>query len=88
MAKGLDDKTVRAARDDARRLEREADAHGHYPEGTTIRRRNQPSRMFNLRLTEEQFSALQDLARARHLPMSTMARAWLLDRLERERRAS
>ena len=88
MAKRLDDKAARTAREDARRLERGADAHGAYPDGTAIRRPNQPSRMFNLRLTEDQFSALQDLARDRHLPMSTMARAWLLDRLERERRAS
>jgi aryl-alcohol dehydrogenase-like predicted oxidoreductase len=46
------------------------------------------SRMFNVRLTEEQFTALQHLAEQRHLPMSTMARAWLLDRLEEERPAS
>jgi hypothetical protein len=44
--------------------------------------------MFNLRLTDEQFSELQDLARERHLPMSTMARSWLLERLDQERRAS
>jgi hypothetical protein len=44
--------------------------------------------MFNLRLTEEQFSAIQELAAERHLPMSTMARAWLLDRLDREQHAS
>jgi hypothetical protein len=47
--------------------------------------------MFNLRLTEEQFTALQDEAARRHLPVSTMARAWVLDRLDRldhERHAS
>jgi hypothetical protein len=41
--------------------------------------------MFNLRLTDEQFSELQQLARQRHLPMATMARSWLLDRLHQER---
>ena len=46
------------------------------------------SRMFNVRLSEEQFAAIQDVAERQHLPMSTMARAWLLDRLEEERRAS
>jgi hypothetical protein len=44
--------------------------------------------MFNLRLTEEQFTELQQLAHQRHLPMATMARAWLLDRLDQERHAS
>jgi hypothetical protein len=44
--------------------------------------------MFNVRLSEEQFAAIQGVAERQHLPMSTMARAWLLDRLEEERRAS
>lgn len=88
MAKKLDPKTARAARDDARRLEARAASEERYPAGTTITRPNQASRMFNLCLTEEQFSAIQDLAEQRHLPMSTMARAWLLDRLDKERHAS
>jgi hypothetical protein len=40
--------------------------------------------MFNVRVTEEQFTELQQ----RHLPMATMARAWLLDRLDQERHAN
>jgi hypothetical protein len=44
--------------------------------------------MFNVRLTDEQFSELQGLARKHHLPMSTMARSWLLERLDQERDAS
>jgi hypothetical protein len=88
MAKKLDERTARAARADARELERQADATEDYPKGTVVMRPNQPSRMFNLRLTEEQFTALQVEARRRHLPVSTMARAWLLDRLDHERHAS
>jgi hypothetical protein len=76
----------RAAR--SRRLEGEADTGEPYPEGTVISRSNQASRMFNVRLSEEQFAAIQEIAESQHLPMSTMARAWLLDRLEEERRAS
>lgn len=87
MTKKLDEETERAARADARRLEAESDATGPYPAGTTITRPNRPSRMFNLRLTDEQFSELQRLARERHLPLSTMARAWLLERLDQERRS-
>jgi hypothetical protein len=44
--------------------------------------------MFNIRLSEEQFAAIQEIAESQHLPMSTVARAWLLDRLHKERRAS
>ncbi|MCU1614288.1 MAG: uncharacterized protein JWO98_1828 [Frankiales bacterium] len=87
MAKNLDPHEAGAARADARRLEAEAGTGEPYPEGTIISRSNQASRMFNVRLSEEQFAAIQDVAERQHLPMSTMARAWLLDRLEEERRA-
>lgn len=86
--KKLDEQTARTAREDARALEAQADVTDPYPSDTQITRPNRPSRMFNLRLTEEQFAELQDVARAHHLPMSTMARGWLLERLDREHRAS
>ena len=89
MANKLDPTTEHAARAEARELEAEAASKEAYPADTTVSRPNQTtSRMFNLRLTDEQFAAIQDLAAQRHLPMSTMARAWLLDRLEQERHAS
>lgn len=88
MAKKLDAGTAEAARADARELERHIDAGEPYPETTRVARPNQPSRMFNVRLTDEQYAALQAEARRRHLPVSTMARAWLLDRLDHERHAS
>jgi len=74
-------------REDARRLEKWADSAEPYPEDTVVGRFNAPSRMFNLRLSHEQFDALQAVALVKHLPMSTMARAWLLDRLDAEHRA-
>jgi hypothetical protein len=88
MVKKLDPKVARAAREDARRLEAEAERDEPYPEDTVVSRPNQGSRMFNVRLTEEQYAAIHDLAAQRHLPMSTMARAWLIDRLDEERPAS
>jgi predicted acylesterase/phospholipase RssA len=88
MAKKLDRTTAAAAREDARRLEQQANSTEPYPADTVISRPNAPSRMFNVRLSEAQYEALQELARQRHLPMSTMARAWLLDRLDHERHAS
>ena len=71
-----------------RRLKKQAAAREHYPQGTQVSRPNLPSRLFNVRLSEEQYAALQKLAREKHLPMSTMARAWLLDRLDQELHAS
>jgi hypothetical protein len=88
MAKRLDPATSGALREDARTLERQSESGEPYPPGTTISRPNQPSRMFNLRLTEQQYAELQAEAQRRHLPVSTMARAWLLDRLDHERHAS
>lgn len=87
MAERLDEQTERAARADARALEAEASATGPYPAETTATWPNRPSRMFNVRLTDEQFNELRELAREHHLPMSTMARSWLLERLDQERRA-
>lgn len=86
MTKRLDEATERAAREDARALE--AEAVGPYPSTTRITRPNRPSRMFNVRLTDEQYTELQQMAHEHHLPMSTMARSWLLERLDQERRAS
>jgi hypothetical protein len=88
MAKRLDEDVVAAVRADARRIEADADASGPYPADTRTARPNRPSRMFNVRLTDEQFAELQRLARQHHLPMSTMARSWLLERLDKERQAS
>lgn len=76
------------ARSSRRRLEQHADSTEPYPADTVIGRPNASSRMFNVRLSEEQYETLQELARKRHLPMSTMARAWLLDQLDHERHAS
>lgn len=87
MAKRMDEATAAAAREDARRLERQASSRAAYPKGTRVTRPNLPSRMFNVRLSDEQYAELQEVARKQHLPMSTMARAWLLDRLDVERRA-
>jgi len=58
--------------------------------GRSIRSSAGPTRRrgFNVRLSEEQCDGLQELARERHLPTSTMARAGLLDRLDHERQAS
>lgn len=88
MSKRFDEDTAKKMRADARKLEKYADARGEYPAGTVVRRGQGPSRMFNVRLTDEQYQQLERVARSKHLPVSTMARAWLLDRLQDERDAS
>lgn len=88
MSKRLDPDTAAKVRADARTLEKHADDDANYPAGTAVRRGQGPSRMFNVRLTDEQYQQLEQVARERHLPVSTMARAWLLDRLGAERPAS
>ncbi len=88
MSKGLDPETAAAVRRDARKLEEHADDEGNYPAGTAVRRGKSRSRKFNVRLTDEQYQQLEQVARDRHLPLSTMARAWLLDRLGDEQHAS
>ena len=55
MTKKLDDNAAAALREDARTLEQHANSGEPYPEGTVISRPNGPSRMLNLRLSDEQF---------------------------------
>ncbi len=83
-----DKNTIETARADARALEAYADDTEPYPDHVKISRPNRPSRMFNVRLSDEQYEEVTKLARQRHLPASTMARAWLLERLDQERPAS
>ena len=89
MSKRLDAQTADRLRADARDLEPPPDeAVQDYPPGTVVARKQGSSRMFNVRLTDEQYQQLERVAKSKHLPVSTMARAWLLDRLENERDAS
>lgn len=56
-----------------------------YPPGTRVTRPNAGrSRLFAIRLSEDEASALQEAADDAHLPVSTMARAWILDRLQQQ----
>ena len=87
MAKELDPQLAAALHAESIEMEKDADSMEPFPPGTRITMPNQASRIFNLRLTEEQFADLQAMAEMKHLPVSTMARAWLLDRLDAERAA-
>jgi len=86
MAKKVDTDVLATARAEARELEDHADSTEPYPAETQVIRGGGPSRMFNVRLTDDQYDELRQIAEEKHLPMSTMARSWLLDRLDTERR--
>ncbi len=52
---------------------------------------NAPQRrtlVYSVRLSPQESNAIQKIADARHLPASTLVRAWILDRLEQEQGAA
>jgi len=61
-----------------------------FPEGVeyTVSRPNLRNQLFTVRLSADEYATIQRVASERHLPASTLARAWLLDRLAHEQRAS
>lgn len=57
-----------------------------YPPGTRFTRPNAGrTRPFTIRLSPEEAAELQHAADAAHLPASTMARSWILARLDQAR---
>jgi hypothetical protein len=89
----VDPNFEQAVREDARHIEDEvmADPEGaHLSEADYAHayRPNRRRQLFTLRLSDGEYGAIQQAAAERHLPASTLARAWLLDRLTSEQRAS
>lgn len=74
-----------AARAEARRLEHEAMTNPDepYPPGTVFKRPNRAT-PFSVRLSADELSRLRGVAERRHLPVTTLARSWLLERLDDE----
>jgi hypothetical protein len=55
------------------------------PEGTTVTRPNQSrSTVYSIRLNADEVDALQVLAGSAGVPASTLARAWIVDRIRDE----
>ena len=52
-------------------------------------RRTRPNRskVYSIRLSEEEQARVEQVADARHLPASTLVRSWILDRLNQEKTA-
>jgi hypothetical protein len=65
--------------------ESEATMNDPAPPGTVYTRPNRArSAMFSLRLNPEELAAVQALAEAQGVPASTLARAWIVQRLAAE----
>lgn len=83
MAKTVDRDKARHLREES---ERTKDAP--YPAGAKFTRPNRErSRVYSIRLSEEEYAAVQEVADAAHLPPATLVRSWILSRLEQERSA-
>lgn len=57
-----------------------------YPAGVRPTRPNR-SKVYSIRLSEEEQAHVQQVADAKHLPASTLVRSWILDRLNQEKTA-
>ncbi len=79
-------KTIDPARAQQLRRESEQTKDEAYPAGTTGRRPNR-QKVYSVRLSAEEEAEVQRVAAAKHLPASTLVRAWILERLDRERSA-
>ena len=66
------------------RRESEETRDGDYPDGVKAKRPNR-SKVYSVRLSADEQARVEAAAEARHLPASTLVRAWILDRLDAER---
>lgn len=81
MAKTIDPQLAARLREES-----EATREDEYPEDARPTRPNR-SKVYSVRLSTEEQAHIEEVARARHLPASTLVRSWILDRLELERTA-
>lgn len=81
MAKSIDPTLAARLREESERMrERE------FPAEARPSRPNR-SKVYSIRLSEEEQARVQEVADAKHLPASTLVRSWILDRLKQERTA-
>ncbi|RAX21045.1 hypothetical protein DRB06_07130 [Actinomyces sp. Z5] len=81
MAKTVDAEMIAKMREESE-VTREAE----YPVNTVPVRPNR-SQVYSVRLTPQEREAIEAVAEAKHLPASTLVRAWILERLEAEHAA-
>lgn len=83
MTKQLDAALSRELDDEAARAEAvaHADPEAQFPTNASITWPNR-SRMLTLRLRQSEYDTIQRAAEQRHIPVSTLARSLLLDKLD------
>jgi Family of unknown function (DUF6290) len=81
MAKTIDPDLSGRLRDESEQTKDEP-----YPKDVKGSRPNR-SKVYSVRLSAEEQEAVERVAHAQHLPASTLVRAWILERLDRERSA-
>ncbi|HVX46661.1 MAG TPA: hypothetical protein VHC49_22400 [Mycobacteriales bacterium] len=82
MAESVDRNLMQRLREESERTRDEA-----YPERARPTRPNRGrTRVYSVRLNEDEYEAVQQVADAAHLPASTLVRSWILARLDEEQR--
>lgn len=81
MAKTIDPALAARLRDESERTR-----EGGYPEGARPSRPNR-TKVYSIRLSEDEQAQVQQAADAQHLPPSTLVRSWILDRLNQDKTA-
>lgn len=81
MAKIIDPALAARLRDESERTR-----EGDYPEGARPSRPNR-TKVYSIRLSEDEQARVQQAADAQHLPPSTLVRSWILDRLNQDKTA-
>jgi hypothetical protein len=87
MAKTIDPDLAARLREESEQTKDEL-----YPKDVKVARPNRANRanrskVYSVRLSVEEQEAVERVAHAQHLPASTLVRAWILERLDRERSA-
>lgn len=81
MAKTIDPELAARLREESEQTKNQP-----YPKDVKVTRPNR-SKVYSVRLSAEEQEAVERVAHAQHLPASTLVRAWILERLDRERSA-
>lgn len=79
-------KTIDSALAARLRLESEGTRESGYPKDARPSRPNR-TKVYSIRLSEDEQALVQQAADAQHLPASTLVRSWILDRLNQDKTA-
>lgn len=78
MAKKIDSALAEKLRQESEKTKDDA-----YPQGPRGSRPNR-TKVYSVRLSDQEENEIQKLAQSKHLPASTLVRSWILERLELE----